>query len=182
MNESLGRFSLSGKISSCTLLPACPQPAAAWHWGRARPGRDLCRRAAIHCRVFQTFLASLAYDFSPPSAPESRKGFPCLRPSSIWKPAVPADDREGEGCRGTQQAPPARSAHLHPGYCVAAGSDQAVLPTTVLGLAGLAGTGGSSSPLTKCFRPRSQNDFDILGKERNLTRHCAWLAKLLLTI
>lgn len=38
-----------------------------------------------------------------------------------------------------QQAPPARSAHLHPLRCGAAGSGQAVLPAAVPGLAGLAG-------------------------------------------
>lgn len=69
MRES-GVFSPSGKISFCTLFPACPQPAAAWHRGSARPDGGLCRRAAISRRVFQTFLASLAYDFSPPSSLE----------------------------------------------------------------------------------------------------------------
>lgn len=82
------------------------------------------------------------------------------------------------GGRGMQQASPTCSAHVHPQCCLSAGSGWAVLLATV---PGLAGTGGSSPPLTKCFRPHSQNNFDILGKERNLTRHCAWLAKVLLT-
>ena len=75
----------------------------------------------------------------------------------------------------------ARSARLHPRCCVAAGSGQAVLPAAVPGLAGLAGARGCSLQLMKRFRPRSQNNFDILGKERDLAWHCAWLAKLLLT-
>lgn len=116
--------------------------------------------------------------FSPPSALENQKGFLFLCPSSVWKTVIPVDHTVGEQCRGMQQASPTCSAHVHPQCSAAVGSGRAVLLTTV---PGLAGTRGSSPPLTKCFRPHSQNNFDILGKERNLTRHCAWLAKLSLT-
>lgn len=116
-----------------------------WALGECQTRRRLSWRPAIPCGAFQTFPASMAYKFSPPSTLETGKGFPFLRPSSLWKPVVPADHGEG---RGMQQAPPTHFAHLHPRCCIAAGSGQAVLPATI---PGLAGTAGSSPPLTKCF-------------------------------
>lgn len=100
-----------------------------------------------------------------------------MRPSSVWKPAVPADHREGEGC--SRHLPPALPISI-PCAAELQGQGRLCYPPLSRGWPGWQ-AGGSSPPLMKCFRPHSQNDFDILEKERNLTRHCAWLAKLLLT-
>lgn len=136
-------------------LARCSQRVRSWlrlgTRGVPDPAEACARGQQYTAEYFRPFWPCRPMTFPPLSASESRKGFPFLRPSSVWKPAVPADHREGEGCRGMQQAPPAHSAHLHPWCCVAAGSSQALLPAAIPGLAGLAGTGGSSRPLTECF-------------------------------
>lgn len=153
--------------SSHTLLPACSQLPAAWHWGSARLDGGLWR-AVICCQVFQTFLASLGCNFPSLNTAASKVIY-----LLAWLLRLEARRPcRSLGQRGTQQVP---SAHFHPWCFIAAGSGQATHPR-------LAGTRGTSPLLMKCFRLHSQNNFDVWGEQRNLTRHCAWLAKLLLTV